>query len=102
VLEYVRIGAAQQKNAERGRKQEDIGEAMREPSQRRGYPQDMFGAMPHSSSYADVPLPAAATPAQYMLMRTFLSVFISSKQRPVPSATQDSGSSAMDTGRPVE
>ncbi len=34
--------------------------------------------------------------------RTFLSVFISSRQRAAPSATQDSGSSAMETGRPVD
>ncbi len=35
-------------------------------------------------------------------IRTYFSVFISSRQRPVPSATQDSGSSAMETGSPVE
>ena len=40
-------------------------------------------------------------PDQYMLVRTFRSFCISSKARPVPKATQDSGSSAMDTGRPV-
>ena len=35
-------------------------------------------------------------------IRIFLSVFISSRQRPVPSATQDKGSSASETGRPVD
>src|SRR5665647_2843161 len=36
-----------------------------------------------------------------MLMSTFFRVFISSSARPVPSATQDSGSSAIETGSPV-
>jgi len=36
-----------------------------------------------------------------MEISTFFRTFISSRQRPVPSATQDSGSSAMETGRPV-
>ncbi len=34
--------------------------------------------------------------------RTFLSVFIFSRQQAAPSATQDSGSSAMETGSPVD
>lgn len=37
----------------------------------------------------------------YMLISTFFSVRISSRQRPVPSATQLNASSAIDTGRPV-
>ncbi len=35
-------------------------------------------------------------------IRTFLSVFNSSRQRPMPSTTQDKGSSASETGRPVD
>src|SRR3984893_18569265 len=37
----------------------------------------------------------------HILINTFFSVFISSRARPEPSATQVSGSSAIETGRPV-
>src|SRR5947208_12162615 len=37
----------------------------------------------------------------HILINRFLSVFISSSARPVPRATQVSGSSAIETGRPV-
>ena len=39
---------------------------------------------------------------QYIEMSTLRRTFISSRQRPVPSATQLNGSSAIDTGKPVE
>lgn len=38
---------------------------------------------------------------QYEGTNTFFNVFISSSVRPVPSTTQDRGSSAIETGRPV-
>src|SRR5690606_15148482 len=38
---------------------------------------------------------------QYIVVRTFLSATVSSRQRPVPRATQDKASSAIETGSPV-
>jgi hypothetical protein len=94
------VGLAQKHQGEGRHHQRDEGEALQQKP--RGVPPSGNGAgfhPPTSSSRRNAP--PRPVPPQYMRDRTLRKVRGLSSARPVPSATQVNGSSAIDTGSPV-
>src|SRR3546814_43763 len=95
------VGLAEQHQRKGAAEQQREGEPAPERSHRLRHACEGAGTPCHARRLTSRGEPFAASERQYAPIRTLRRTFISSRQRPVPSATQDSGSSAIITGRPV-
>src|SRR5258708_36964 len=100
LLDDRHLGLAEHHQPDRECEEPEESETLRHHAQRRSKAQHTARTF-HDLPRQTIRWSPSLSSSQYMLISTLRSVRISSRQRPVPSATQDSGSSATETGRPV-